>query len=48
MQNHECPVCKRGMRLVHVTPIIFAHDLNNVSYVCDECGMRTKRTLKRL
>ena len=48
LANPECPVCKTGMRLVHVTPVIFAHDLNNVSYVCDECGMRTKRTLKRL
>jgi C4-type Zn-finger protein len=44
----DCPVCKTGMRLVQVTPIIFTPDLDEVSYACDECGQRTKRTHKRL
>jgi hypothetical protein len=44
----NCPICKTGMRLVQVTPIIFSPDLDEVAYVCDECGQRTKRTLKRL
>ena len=44
----DCPVCKTGMRLVQATPVVFTHDLDDVSYVCDECGQRTKRTLKRL
>jgi hypothetical protein len=29
-------------------PVLFSHDLDEVVYVCDECGQRTKRTLKRL
>jgi C4-type Zn-finger protein len=44
----DCPLCKTGMRLVQATPVLFAHDLKEVVYVCDECGQRTKRTLKRL
>jgi len=34
------------MRLVKTTPIVFTPGLVDVSYVCDECGQRTKRTLK--
>jgi hypothetical protein len=37
-----------GMRPVQAMPILFSHDLDEVVYVCDECGQRTKRTLKRL
>jgi C4-type Zn-finger protein len=40
-----CPVCKLGMRLVKTTPIVFSPGLVDVSYVCDECGQRTKRTI---
>jgi transposase-like protein len=43
----DCPVCKSGMRLLQVAPIVFTPDLDEVSYVCDECGQTTKRTLKR-
>jgi hypothetical protein len=35
------------MRFVQATPIVFAPGLVDISYVCDECGQRTKRTLKR-
>jgi hypothetical protein len=35
------------MRFVKTTPIVFTPGLIDVSYVCDECGQRTKRTLKR-
>ena len=48
LANPDCPVCKTGMRLVKAMPIIFSADLDEVAYVCDECGQRTKRTLKRL
>ena len=41
-----CPICKLGMRFVKTTPIVFTPGLVDVSYVCDECGQRTKRTLK--
>jgi C4-type Zn-finger protein len=43
----DCPVCKLGMRFVQAAPIVFAPGLVDVSYVCDECGQRTRRTLKR-
>jgi C4-type Zn-finger protein len=43
----DCPVCKSGMRFVQATPIVFSPALVDVSYVCDECGQRTRRTLKR-
>ena len=44
-----CPICKLDMRLVKTTPIVFVFTpgLVDVSYVCDECGQRTKRTLQR-
>ena len=42
----DCPTCKSGMRFVQETPIVFTPDLADVSYVCDECGQRTNRTLK--
>jgi C4-type Zn-finger protein len=42
----DCPICKSGMRVVRTTPVVFAPGLVDVSYVCDECGQRTKRTLK--
>jgi C4-type Zn-finger protein len=43
----DCPVCKSGMRFVQATPIVFSPALVDVSYACDECGQRTRRTLKR-
>jgi C4-type Zn-finger protein len=47
MAAPDCPVCKSGMRLVQVMPIAFAPDLDEVSYVCDECGQTTRRALRR-
>jgi C4-type Zn-finger protein len=47
MAAPDCPVCKSGMRFVEATPIVFTPGLVDVSYACDECGQRTKRTLKR-
>jgi C4-type Zn-finger protein len=43
----DCPICKSAMRIVEATPIVFTPGLVDVSYVCDECGQRTKRALKR-
>jgi hypothetical protein len=42
----DCPVCKSAMRFVKSAPIPFSVGLVDVSYVCDECGQGTKRTLK--
>ena len=46
LASPSCPTCKLGMRSVETTSIAFTPGLVNVSYVCDECGRRTKRTLK--
>ena len=43
----DCPICKTGMRFVRATAIVFTPGLVDVSYVCDECGQSTKRTVKR-
>jgi C4-type Zn-finger protein len=43
----DCPICKLAMRYVQAKPIVFTPGLVDVSYVCDECGQRTERTLKR-
>jgi transposase-like protein len=42
-----CPLCKLSMRFVKTMPIVFSPGLVDVSYECDECGRRTKGTLKR-
>lgn len=42
----SCPTCKTEMRFVQATSIAFTPDLVEVSYICDECGRETKRTLK--
>ena len=41
-----CPTCNLGMRFMHATSIPFTPDLVSVSYICDECGRGTQRTLK--
>jgi hypothetical protein len=41
-----CPTCMLGMRFVHATSMAFTPDLVDVSYICDECGRGTQRTLK--
>jgi C4-type Zn-finger protein len=42
----SCPTCKLEMRFVQATSIAFTPHLVDVSYICDECGRGTKRTLK--
>jgi hypothetical protein len=46
LTSPSCPTCKLGMRSVETISIAFTPGLVDVSYVCDECGRRTKRTLK--
>jgi hypothetical protein len=41
-----CPTCKSVMRFVRGAPIVFSPGLVDASYVCDECGRATKRTVK--
>ena len=46
LASPRCPTCKLAMRVVQTTSIAFSPGLVDVSYICDECGRRTKRTLK--
>jgi hypothetical protein len=41
-----CPTCKCVMRFVRAAPIVLSPSLVEASYVCDECGQATKRTIK--
>jgi len=43
----NCSICKSGVRFVQATPIAFTLGLADVSYIYDECGQGTKRTLKQ-
>ena len=43
----ECPQCNRGMTVKQVTPVLFASELDDVTYGCEKCGTETKRTVKR-
>ena len=42
-----CPICKLDMRFFQAMPVPFTPGLDDVSYVCDDCGQRTKRTIQR-
>ncbi len=44
----ECPACKRRMAVTLVTPVLFASELDDVTYKCDRCGGEIKRTIKRV
>ena len=40
------PAASQECELSKATPIALTSDLVDVSYVCDECGRETKRTIK--
>jgi hypothetical protein len=42
----RCPTYKLEMRFVQAISTAFTTDLVDVSYICDECGRGTKRTLR--
>ena len=46
LASPSCPTCKLEMRFVQARAIAFTPDLFDVSYICDECGRGTKRSLK--
>jgi C4-type Zn-finger protein len=41
-----CPGCHKSMKPGKVEPILFAKGLLDITYVCEKCGTRTKRTVK--
>lgn len=43
----SCPHCTRKMTVKQVTPVLFASNMDDVVYGCEDCGTATKRTVKR-
>jgi C4-type Zn-finger protein len=41
-----CPGCKKPMMASAPKPILFAKGLADITYVCEKCGTKTKRTVK--
>jgi RNase P subunit RPR2 len=41
-----CPGCQKPMTAGTPKPILFAKGLADITYVCEGCGTKTKRTVK--
>jgi hypothetical protein len=42
-----CPQCQRAMNVHVVEPVMFARDVDDMTYRCETCGTETKRAVKR-
>ena len=42
-----CPQCQSAMRLRTVEPVMFARDVDDMTYRCEACGTESKRAIKR-
>jgi hypothetical protein len=43
----NCPQCERRMTIKQVAPVLFASNLDDVTYGCEKCGTEAKRTVTR-
>jgi hypothetical protein len=43
----ECPNCHGAMRIRTVEPLMFARDVDNVTYRCESCRTEISRAIKR-
>jgi len=43
----SCPRCTRKMTVKQVSPVLFASNVDDVVYGCEDCGTRIKRTVRR-
>jgi hypothetical protein len=43
----NCPQCERRMTTKQVAPVLFASNLDDVTYGCEKCGTEAKRTVTR-
>ena len=41
-----CPGCNKPMTAGKPEPILFTKSLADITYVCEKCGTKTKRTVK--
>jgi RNase P subunit RPR2 len=47
-KNPICPQCRHRMTVKQVAPVLFASEMDDIVYGCEECGTETKRTVKRI
>ena len=47
VEHPHCPQCQRSMTVKQVMPVLFASDLDDMVYGCEDCGTEVKRTIKR-
>jgi DNA-directed RNA polymerase subunit RPC12/RpoP len=43
----DCPKCSRRMTVKQVTPVLFASNIDDVIYGCEDCSTEVKRSVKR-
>ena len=43
----SCPKCRRRMTVKQVAPVLFAADVDDIVFGCEDCGTEVKRTVKR-
>lgn len=43
----SCPRCSRKMTVKQVSPVLFASNIDDVIYGCEDCSTTVKRTVKR-
>jgi hypothetical protein len=46
-EHPDCPKCQRAMTVKQVTPVLFATDLDDIVFGCEDCSTEVKRTIKR-
>jgi hypothetical protein len=44
----DCPQCERRMTIKQVAPVLFASELDDVTYGCETCATEAKRTVRRI
>jgi hypothetical protein len=46
-KHPDCPQCRQRLAIKHLAPLMFARDIDEIVYGCNECGTELKRTVKR-
>ena len=47
MKNPPCPKCARAMAVKQVMPVLFAPNVDDVIFGCEDCGTEAKHSVKR-
>jgi hypothetical protein len=42
-----CPKCQQAMNIRVVEPVMFARDVDDMTYRCESCSTEIKRAVKR-